>query len=181
MQINVIDVGTPNTHSAKNGRTYQSLEVTYKGADGRVANKKLMSFSNPDVFKSASSWTKGDAVEIVSEKDANGYWQWIGIGEPGAPSQKPQTNTPTSGGSTQGARVTGSNYETKEERAARQELIVRQSSLSNAVAILSVGAKSLAATDVLSLADELAFWVFNKPEALEKSNSIGEIEDDIPY
>ena len=83
MQINVIDVGTPNTHSAKNGRTYQSLEVTYKGADGRVANKKLMSFSNPDVFKSASTWAKGDAIEILSEKDNNGYWQWIGIGTAG--------------------------------------------------------------------------------------------------
>jgi len=53
MQITVIDVGQPNTHSTKNGRSYQSMEVTYKNDSGQVQSKKLMSFSNPDVFKQA--------------------------------------------------------------------------------------------------------------------------------
>ena len=44
MLINIIDVGQPNTHAAKNGRNYQSIEVTYKAENGQVANKKLMSF-----------------------------------------------------------------------------------------------------------------------------------------
>ena len=59
MQIEVIDVGTVNSHSAKNGRQYQSIEVTYKNEAGQAGNKKLMSFSHPDVFKTAQSWTKG--------------------------------------------------------------------------------------------------------------------------
>jgi hypothetical protein len=177
MQIAVIDVGTPNTHAAKNGRSYQSLEVTYKGADGRVANKKLMSFSNPDVFKAAGSWTKGDEVNIISEKDANGYWQWTGIGDAG----EAVPSTPkASGGTTQGARVTGSNYETPDERAARQKLIVRQSSLSNAVSILSVGAKTLVKADVLTLASELADWVYDKEAKTYNPDDPMDFEDDIP-
>lgn len=58
MQITVIDVGAPNTHAAKNGRTYQSLEVTYKNEQGQAQSKKLMSFSNPQVFKAAQTWGK---------------------------------------------------------------------------------------------------------------------------
>ena len=80
MQITVIDVGAPNTHAAKNGRTYQSLEVTYKNDQGQAQSKKLMSFSNPQVFKAAQTWEKGTQVNVTTEKDANGYWQWTGLG-----------------------------------------------------------------------------------------------------
>ena len=69
MQIEVIDVGVVNSHSAKNGRQYQSVEVTYKNEAGQAGNKKLMSFSHPDVFKAAQGWTKGDSVNIDSVKD----------------------------------------------------------------------------------------------------------------
>ena len=137
MQIQIIDVGTPNTHAAKNGRSYQSIEVTYKGTDGKVSSKKLMSFSNPSVFKAVSNLTKGDSVDIITVKDDAGYWQWTGINDGSTPSQAApaaQASTPTT------TRVTGSNYETADERAARQKLIVRQSSLSAAVSILTVGA-----------------------------------------
>lgn len=171
MQITVIDVGTPNTHAAKNGRSYQSLEVTYKGADGKVGNKKLMSFSNPSVFKAASSWTKGDVVDVVTQKDDAGYWQWTGLGT--GDNQVAQQSTASA---STGTRVTGSNYETKEERAERQKLIVRQSSLSNAIAILTVGAKEVKKADVLALATELNDWVFNTPSATDFDS----MEDDIP-
>jgi len=53
MQITVIDVGQMSSHATKNGRSYQSMEVTYKNDSGQVQSKKLMSFSNPDVFKQA--------------------------------------------------------------------------------------------------------------------------------
>ena len=80
MLINIIDVGQPNTHAAKNGRSYQSLEVTYKDDSGKVSSKKLMSFSNPSVFNTAKNWQKGDVVNVVTQKDDQGYWQWTGIG-----------------------------------------------------------------------------------------------------
>ena len=65
MQINIIDVGEQATHTAKNGRSYQSVEITYKGDNGQTSSKKLMSFANPDVFKQAGSWKKGKEKRVA--------------------------------------------------------------------------------------------------------------------
>jgi hypothetical protein len=178
MQIQIIDVGTPNTHAAKNGRSYQSLEVTYKGADGKVSSKKLMSFSNPSVFKTISGLSKGASIDVVTQKDDAGYWQWTGINDGSSPA--PQTSSSTPAATT---RVTGSNYETADERAARQKLIVRQSSLTNAVAILTVGSKSVNKEDVKALAQELVDWVFEVDQAPELNGLDAAIAmtDDVPY
>ena len=65
-------------------------------------------------------------------------------------------------------RVTGSNYETKEERAARQTLIVKQSSLSTAVAALAIGAKSSpSASDVIAYAKQLEQYVMGAPQTMD--------------
>jgi hypothetical protein len=170
MLINIVDVGAPNTHAAKNGRSYQSIEVTYKNEQGQVANKKLMSFSNPSVFNYIKELTKGTQVNVTTTKDANGYWQWTGIGGDGSvatPESKPAT----------GGRVTGSNYETKEERPARQILIVRQSSLSSAVELLGTG-KSVA--DVIATAKQFEAYVFGSEANPTKEVNFDDLEDDIP-
>jgi DnaJ-class molecular chaperone len=81
MLINIVDVGAPNTHAAKNGRSYQSIEVTYKNDLGQTQSKKLMSFSNPTVFNHIKDLNKGDlrsqenpAVNITSPvKGFKGY------------------------------------------------------------------------------------------------------------
>jgi len=172
MLINIIDVGQPNTHAAKNGRSYQSLEVTYKDEGGKTTTKKLMSFSNPSVFNHIKSLTKGDQVNVVTAKDANGYWQWTGIGGDEQVAEQPakQSATPT--------RVTGSNYETKEERAARQVLIVRQSSVASAVAALAIGAKSSpSSADVIKYAKEIESYVFGQAQTLDE---LADDLDDIP-
>jgi hypothetical protein len=136
-----------------------------------------MSFSNPSVFKAAGSWNKGDTVEIVTQKDDAGYWQWTGIGEAGASAPQQSAAPAASGGAT---RVTGSNYETKEERAARQVLIVRQSSLSVAVQALLAGAKTPPnAGDIITLAKELESYVF--AEEVKPIPEISDLQDDIPY
>ena len=169
MLIEIVDVGQPNTHAAKNGRSYQSMEVTYR-ADGKVASKKLMSFSNPSVFTAAKSWTKGEQVNVVTTKDDQGYWQWTGIGT----GEAKVANSPAQ----QGTRVAGSNYETKEERAARQVMIVRQSSISSAVAAMSVGGKNpLTPHAVIAYAQELENYVMSKPDAV---TSLVDMADDIP-
>lgn len=182
MQISVIDVGTPNTHAGAGGRSYQSLEVTYKSDDGKVASKKLMSFVYPKVFSSAKTWSKGDVVNIKTEKvpnkDGQSFWQWtdlLGEGEEVAVTSKPSaaSNTGTA------TRVAGSNYETKEERAARQVMIVRQSSLSTSVAALTVGSKAApSAQDVINYARDLEAYVLGT--AVDTDTFIGDIADDIP-
>lgn len=168
MLINIIDVGAPNTHAAKNGRSYQSIEVTYKDEQGQVKNKKLMSFSNPSVFNHIKGLNKGDQVNLRSEKDSAGYWQWIGIlGDNEVAETKP-TETKTTN------RVTGSNYETKEERAARQVYIIRQSSISSAVELLGQGQS---VDKVLEVAKQFEEYVFSKSKGID---AINELPDDIP-
>lgn len=171
MLINIIDVGQPNTHAAKNGRSYQSMEVTYKDQSGKTSSKKLMSFSNPSVFNAAKNWQKGDAVNVITQKDDQGYWQWTGIGgDENVAEQPKQSATPT--------RVTGSNYETKEERAARQVLIVRQSSVASAVAALAIGAKSApSAADVIKYAKDIESYVFGQAQTIDE---LTDDLDDIP-
>ena len=171
MLINIIDVGQPNTHAAKNGRNYQSIEVTYKAENGQVANKKLMSFSNPSVFNHIKGLAKGDTLNVTTTKDANGYWQWTGIGGDNEVAQQPATK------SSQPTRVTGSNYETKEERAARQVYIIRQSSISSAVELLGTG-KSV--DEVLSVAKQFEAYVFAKDPNPTKEVNFDDLEDDIP-
>ena len=161
MQISIIDVGSLNTHSAKNGRQYQSLEITYKNEQGQAQSKKLMSFSAPDVFKAAQSWTKGDSVNVSTKKDDNGYWQWIKIlGEGEVDSQATVGAAVTQGAKPAAART--SNYETPDERAARQVMIVRQSSLSNAVATLALAGSNTtqgSPSEVIALAKQYENWV----------------------
>jgi len=172
MQITVIDVGQPNTHATKNGRSYQSMEVTYKNDSGQVQSKKLMSFSNPDVFKQAKDWQKGDTVDINTQKDDNGYWQWISIGADAIA----QASSSTSNTSSKTTRVTGSNYETKEERAQRQVMIVRQSSISSAISALTAEGKRPSVADILGMAKEFENYVMDNKSV----DSVTDMEDDIP-
>jgi hypothetical protein len=136
-----------------------------------------MSFSNPSVFNHIKNLTKGDVVDVVTTKDDNGYWQWTNIGS----GQGTATAAATSSAPSTGGKVSGSNYETKEERAARQIYIVRQSSISAAIGALSVGAKSnLNSADVIKLAKDFEAYVFSKEEAA-KGPEITDMQDDIPY
>jgi hypothetical protein len=127
-----------------------------------------MSFSNPTVFNHIRDLTKGDALNVTTEKDANGYWQWTGIGGDNTVTETKQA-APATGG-----RVTGSNYETKEERAQRQVYIIRQSSLSTAVELLGQG-KSV--DEVIATAKQFENYVFSKSTGID---AINELEDDIP-
>lgn len=176
MQITVVDVGALNTMQGKNGRSYQSLEIAYKNEQGQIQSKKLMSFGNAEVFKAAQGWTKGEVVGLTTEKDANGYWQWTALGDnPSSSATLSAPARPAAGGT----RVTGSNYETSEERSARQVMIVRQSSLSNAVATLALdknNTSSASARDVIELAKEYEGYVLSK-----STPSIDEVPSDIPF
>jgi hypothetical protein len=173
MEIQIQDVSRSDA-TGKNGKSYGILQVAYR-SDGKLQEKKLMSFSNPQVFKHIEGLSKGDVVNVKTEKDGNGYWQWTAI-EDGTAAPKAATSNASAP-----TRVTGSNYETPEERAKRQQYIVRQSSLTTAISILGVGAKSLDKQQVLGLAEELEQWVFRVDLPKVATTSLEEMEDDIPY
>jgi hypothetical protein len=174
MLINIVDVGTPSTKASSNGRSYQEIEITYKTENGQVANKKLMSFSNPSVFNHIKGLAKGEVVNVTTVKNAKGFWDWTGIGNEGDAPVATQSKPATAQA---GGRVTGSNYETKEERAARQVFIIRQSSLSTAVELLGQG-KSV--DEVIATAKQFEAYVFSKDPNPIKEVNFDDLEDDIP-
>jgi hypothetical protein len=174
MLINIVDVGTPSTKASSNGRSYQEIEITYKTENGQVANKKLMSFSNPSVFNHIKGLAKGEVVNVTTVKNAKGFWDWTGIGNEGDAPVATQSKPATAQA---GGRVTGSNYETKEERAARQVFIIRQSSLSTAVELLGQG-KSV--DEVIATAKQFEAYVFSKDANPTKEINFDDMEDDIP-
>lgn len=162
MQVTVIDVAQ-ETLSAKNGRTFQQLVVSYKNDKGMAQAKKLVSFANPDLFKAAKSWTKDQIINVKTVKnDKTGYWDWVGLEGETVAESKPTTSA---------TRVTGSNYETKEERAARQVYIIRQSSLATAVDLLGQGAST---DTVIETAKVFETYV------LGNTGSFEDLPDDIP-
>lgn len=154
MIIQVISTSVETKPTAKG--SYQQLEVVFKNLSyqGKVESKKIMSFgANAAAFKALSGAKAGDNFEVTVTKNAQGYNDWTTVtastGE--APATKPASTASTPARST---------YETPEERAQRQVLIVKQSSLSAAVSTLSVGAKSLKPDEVLELAQRYTDWVF---------------------
>lgn len=176
MQIEIQDVSRSDS-TGKNGKSYGVLQVAYR-SDGKLQEKKLMSFSNPQVFKHIEGLKKGDSVNVKTEKDGNGYWQWTAIE---SESSSPPTKTGAISTQAGAVRVTGNTYETPEERAIKQKYIVRQSSLTTAIQILGVGAKTLDKQAVIGLAAELEDWVFRVDLPKVATTSIEEMEDDIPY
>jgi hypothetical protein len=173
MFVEVIDVVREDKPSSNGKGTYGSLTVTYR-SNGKVAEKKLMSFVNPSVFKYFEAAKKGDSVDVTSVKnDKTGYWDWTAIGTGEAQvAQQPSTNNSAT-------RVTGSNYETKEERAVKQRYIVRQSSVANAIAALGISAKSTPKSgEIVELAKVFEAYVFSQPSALDML--VEEMGSDIP-
>lgn len=143
--------------------------------EGKELKQNVVSFKNPEVFKKVQELI-GQTVDVETVKDGD-FWNWKSISTAGATSANSSTGTASTGNSTS-TRVSGSNYETKEERAKRQVLIVKQSSLSAAVAILTPGAKAaLDPKAVKELAQDLTDWVFDK----EDDGSIETMSNDLPF
>ncbi len=168
---------------------YEQLEVAYKNlADGKVNGKKLMSFVYPEVFKALDGAQAGVKFDIVLEKEASKsdgkeYWQWT------------QASVNVAGAAAAVlAKVNvspKSNYETSDERATRQRLIVRQSSLSSAIALLKTEVRTPdmpsipTVENVLQVAEIFTEFVFEtgpkvKDLPFDINHPFANMEDDIP-
>lgn len=135
------------------GKTrYSVANVAYE-YKGEARNQKLVSFANPGVFDIMKDLKAGDVIDIETTKNAAGYTEWAKV--------SPATGeAPPAAVSTVVGKVTGSNYETPQERADNRVRIVRQSSLSNAIATLTAGGESISPTDVFELAQRYFDWVY---------------------
>lgn len=170
MQVRITGVSVEVIKPGPKGYSKATVQYTFRG---EPRSQNLMSFANPAVFKTVSEWENNlptDEVEVTVGKNDKGYNEWRAVSALSAGSSPATSNaTGTVANST---RVSGSNYETKEERAARQVLIVKQSSLSSAVEAL--GPKK-DAKEYIAVAQEFTDWVFNNEPKQEDDH------DDIPY
>ena len=162
------------TTSVENKGKYNMAEVTYKRVDtGKVESKKLMSFVFPAVYAALATADSDSIWTITSEKnEKTTYWDWtVATAGEGAGGVSPKEAKAASPGT-----PTRSTYETQEERAKKQVYIVKQSAIAQAVALLSVGAKSPPSTGlVLQQAQEFVDFVF----AEGKAPSLVDMPDDV--
>lgn len=144
---------------------YKKFEVAFK-SDGKIQGKTLVDYSNPEVYAAARALEQGQTVSVTIEKqaaaDGKEYWNWVSIGDSGpvpegqvsAPAVRTESPKPTG--------RAGGNWETAEERAARQVYIIRQSSITAALAYLNArdsGVRSLG--EVLSVAETFKEYALN--------------------
>lgn len=171
MQIEVINVSVKQ-ETSKMGKPYQVAEVTYKNKSfqDKVEAKKIMSFT--PLFGTLKDAQFGDVFNINREKnEQTGFWDWVSIAD-NQFNQKEIKESNTMIGKT---NVTPkSTYETAEERAHRQVLIVRQSSVSSAIAALKTDKLQLDANSIIDLARKLEAYVMQDLGGTDKFESMAE-------
>lgn len=185
MQITVLSaVKTPAMSKANKPYTY--LELAYKGEDGRVTGKKVMPFGESKaVFDVLAESKTGENYQITAVKnETSGFWDWTKASKDTNPSGSSQLvaepiRQPA-------GKVTGSNYETSEERAKKQVYIVRQSSIT--AALTFHGGKAKSTDEVIDTAKKFETFVFNtgeveKPVAIlkEDTGSWADMANDTPF
>ncbi len=153
---------------------YKVADVSYK-ADGKTTGKKVMSFGNSaEAFKTLVNAKPGETYSIKSVKNDKNFWDWVSV-ERGEVAAAVAANKPNA--------TPRSTYETPEERALRQKLIIRQSSISSAIEYYKlVPKKTPDVAELLELASafERHVWGTKEEESI-KDNPFQGMADDIPF
>ena len=168
MQITIKHVGIEERPAKGKGQPYSMAEIIYSDERGGPKTFKLASFANPQVFNNIKAAKPGDVFDVTVVKGDDGFNKWTSATATGAASSSAAVPRPTS--SPQGQSF-GRDFESKEERTVKQRLIVRQSSLAQAVAVLTVGAKAPPKFDeVAALANEFVAYVYEAPDLFDQPN-----------
>ena len=173
----VIAVSLETNVKKKDGGTYKGWELIYKSTDGetRTIAKPATSLTyNAALKKSLGDLKQGDEFTLEQEKNAAGFYDIKSIvkGFSEVSLQANAAQGAPNGGQKSPQAV--SNYETRDERNARQRLIVRQSSLAQAVDVLTA-AKIYDTVVIKGLAEDFTDWVFEKGMV-----GLQNMESDIP-
>lgn len=155
----IVSIDLNATITKAQGGTYKGAEIVFKDVNGKVQTKNIhengLKYA-PAVKNGLESLEPGDNFTVEIEKKDD-FWTWVSIkkGIEQEEKQKPTTQQSTT--------TKNTSWETAEERAARQKLIVRQSSLTNAVAFLVLQGRTHATEeDVLETATTFYNWVFEQ-------------------
>lgn len=166
-KIKIVEV---NTEEVRNGRNkYDKASVVYS-FNGQNRTQNLMSFSNPGVFAKVKDLKPGDEVNVEVTKNDKGYNTWASVDKIDASASPPAS-------ATSGARTNVSTYETAEERKIRQLLIVKQSSITNAINyIKELNNEEPASVEyVLSIAQKFVDFVYgtdDQSDLFEQGNDL---------
>lgn len=193
MQIQILTVTPSQKPSPKKpGTTYSALEVAFKNLtfQGKIEGKSLVGFgSNKPAYDALINAVPGEVYEITTVKE-NGYNTWTNATKGAAGASAAPTGASSGGSISRPSATTSpkSTYETPEERAKKQVYIVRQSSISNAIAVLSVGSKTRPdVKEVIDIASQLESYVFgNSYETVGGFTEAdvakpSDLDDDIPF
>lgn len=159
-----------NVEKVQKGRnSYEKGVATYT-FNGVNKNQTIMSFANPAVFAALKNAAQGSVFLVETTKNDAGYDTWSKVTPEGADTPQKATlfggvheltGKPVNTTNNTPVRTT---YETPEERKQKQLYIIRQSSISNAIETLSVGAKSVDSDKVLELAQKYVDFVYDLPQ-----------------
>lgn len=174
----IMHVGSPTEETARGGRTYMTLDVVFKDDQGQVRTKALRSFANPGLFKEVQKFKEGDTFYVETNKDEKGYWQWSKISSEPMQDNSPAPAAAGGGGGGASKAQYSRDFETAQERGRKQVIIVRQSSISNAIDYCkaqydTTGEGELDTSTVLEIAEKFEGWVMrdwkvNSDDTLER-------------
>lgn len=146
IQITILSITPKNNPTKTPGKTTPVLDLAYKNLtfQGKVEGKVLFSFAgNKGGYDSLINAKPGETYDVTVVKNDAGFNDWtfaVKSDLAGSPIQTPAASTsPAKPGY---APVAKSSYPTDEERAKTQIYIVRQSNITAAINLLTVGAKS---------------------------------------
>lgn len=149
MQIRVTSVGEVESKGK-----YSQYDLSFN-QDGQNKTRTMRSFDNPPVYETLMKAKPEDAFSITLKKEGN-FWKWTDAKKVEGGLQDKST----------GKKMASGDWETKEERAARQVLIVRQSSIASAVEFLK-GDGAASPESVIEVAKEFEAYVFGKTTQTE--------------
>jgi hypothetical protein len=165
LQIEIKNVKVEVTKAGAKG--YSTAFVDYLNEKGESKQWKLISFANPAVFDALKNAKEGDTYNITTGKNEKDFTVWVSATKSDSGSSAAPTKSAP-------AAAVRSTYETPEERATRQRLIVRQSSLSNAIeyTLGRTDQADMNVNDVLALADRFTAWVFEAPDLFDEPSDL---------
>ena len=152
---------------------YPIVELAYKTEDGKTKGMKIFGFGNQkEVSEVAGAAQAGDVLEASFRQNQKGYWEFSDLKNTGEKAEKATASSGSTGNAN--ANVSRGNWETSEERAARQVMIVRQSSLSTAQAFLEASKVKHVCQDVIEVAKAFEAYVLGKETP--KQQPTGDVE-----
>lgn len=154
MQITVKEVG-----AVQKEKKYFILPVTYTDK-GKEWVRKIYSFNFTDVYKAFKDAKPGEVYEVAVKKNDNGFWDWVSAEKVVQRAGEPTVKEASSGK----VGTVRSTYETPEERAQRQQYIIRQSSINNAIEALKALGGEFTFADIIEMAKDFENHVYRQDD-----------------